>query len=135
MHGNHFVKFRQRIFLHRNHWTVVPGVVHENIDRAEFPLSCRHDPFAIVWPREVRCGVAGAPAVPGNFFGGRSEFLFRARREKHRRAFFGKQLRNGAADSAPRTGDKGNLVFEQHRDNENSKEAGTEARRQPRAAS
>jgi len=72
--------------------------------------------------RQIRVGILGRAATPRYFFGNRGKFFFCARREKHRRALLGEQLRDGPAYSAARAGDQGNLIFEQHRDNEDRRE-------------
>ncbi len=47
MDGNHIVEFRERILFHWNYGTVMAGVVHQDIDAAEFFARLRNDASAV----------------------------------------------------------------------------------------
>jgi hypothetical protein len=104
----------------------MPGVVHEDIDFAEFSAGRSNDVITCGVLRQIRHRIFGPAAVLRDFFRGRGEFPFRTRREKHRCAFFCEQMRDGPADASARAGDEGNLIFQHHGDNEDKREAATE---------
>ena len=68
----------------------------------------------VVLVREIADKKRRSSTCFGNFRGGPRQFFFRARRQKYRRSFLGKQLRHGAANPASRSGNQRRLVHEQH---------------------
>src|SRR6266478_2380330 len=112
MDRNYFVEFRQRIVFHRNHRAVVPGIVHEDVNSAEFFPARRDDVGALGLLRQVGSRKTGAPTATGDFIRGRAEFFLRARRQKNRRALSREKMCDGAADPATRAGNQCNAIFE-----------------------
>src|SRR5882762_7228027 len=112
MDRNYFVKFSQRILFHWNHRAVMPGIVHEDVNSAEFfPARC-DDVCALSLLRQVGRRKTGAPAATGYYFCGSAEFFLCARRQKNRRAISREKMCDGTAYPAPRTGNHRNAIFE-----------------------
>src|SRR6476660_10186357 len=117
MHRNNSVEFRQGVILHRNDWAVVPTVVNQNTYLSKSAISpCERYPAVAFF-----CQVAGeelcAAAGLRDFRGGCRQFFFGACGQKNRSSFAGKCLCDGFADSAARSADECNFVFEHHGEN------------------
>ncbi len=88
MDGDDLVEFRKRIVFHGNDGTVMPGIVDQDVDPAEFFAGGGNDMSARGLLRQIRGGVFRPAATLCYFLPDGGEFFFSARREKHCRAFF-----------------------------------------------
>ena len=112
MHSDDFVEFREGILFHRNHGTVVPRIVHQDVDPAEFSASCSDYMRARSLLRQIRGCVFRAAAAVRYFLCDRGKLLLCARGKKHRCAFFGEQMSDSPADSSAGAGNERNLIFQ-----------------------
>ena len=79
MNGNHLVELFEGIVFHRHHGAIVAGVIHEDIDAAEFLSRGGDHTSAVGFVREVRGNKGGLPAGCSNFLSGGSQLRFRSR--------------------------------------------------------
>src|ERR1700674_2233567 len=100
MNCDYFVELFKRIFFHGNHRTVMPRVVHQDIDPAEFfSRRCDHTQ-AIAVLRQVRWSISCPATTAGYLRCGCAEFLFGSRREKHRGTLLREDLCDGPANAS-----------------------------------
>src|SRR5437899_619232 len=99
MNRNDSVEFRQRVVFQRNHRTIMPRIVYEDIDPSELFATRGDGMRAVSLERQVSRRVSRSPSLTGDFCRCGAEFLLRTRRKKYGGAFFCKELRDGPANS------------------------------------
>src|SRR5271154_2599265 len=113
MNGDYLVEFFQRIFFYRNDRAIVAGVIHQDVHSAKYFSRGYDDLVRFGRLRQVCSYKRDLSSSAFDFFRGGGEFGFRASGEEDRRAFFGEELRHGAADATARSGDQRDFILQQ----------------------
>src|SRR5260370_21352000 len=114
MHRDHAIPLFRHNLLDGLHWSVITGIIDENIDGSQPFLGDRDDVDAIRFARNIRCDEGCSPASLFDFSDYAAELRFATRGDQHGSAFRGESLGDGAPDSAPAAGDHGNFALQKH---------------------
>src|SRR4029077_1547069 len=77
--------------------------------------NLRDDARAIRFKRKICERIVCSSAAAGDLFRGGGEFCFGARGEEDGRAFRGKKLSDGPADTPARSSNQRHIIFKEHR--------------------
>jgi hypothetical protein len=92
----------------------VAGVVHQDIDTAEFSTRPANNPSTVQRAREIRDYKRSLTQLV-DFRRRRGKFGVGSRGQKDGRAFLGKKPRDSAPNPSTRASDECNFVLQQHR--------------------